>query len=31
MICGVQRAETGFAIAQAGDEVCPLAGLELQA
>ncbi len=29
--CGVQRAETGFAIAQVGDEICPLAGLELRA
>lgn len=30
MTCGIQRAETGFAFAQVGEQICPLAGLELE-
>ena len=30
MTCGVQRAEAGFALAQVGEQVCPLAGLTWQ-
>jgi chromosome segregation ATPase len=30
MTCGVQRAEAGFALAQVGEQVCPLAGLMWQ-